>query len=77
MEHDGAQDLHIVGPFPQAAPGRLAGQGKGFGQKGVQTFPILVPLPELRGLFREFLRGEGKGPGLFFIYAMQYREKPL
>ena len=60
MQHDAADQLHVVVPLSQHAPGRLPYDRECFRQKIVQAFSFCKPLLEysghfLQGLIRFFL----------------------
>ena len=68
MQHRAADQLHIIVPLAYGAAGRLACDGKGFGQKVVQGLAALEPFPESRGhgsqfavAFGHHLRFQGVG----------------
>ncbi|OPY00625.1 MAG: hypothetical protein A4E61_01941 [Syntrophorhabdus sp. PtaB.Bin184] len=49
VQHDPADELDVEMAHSQGAPGRFAGDGKSFGQKGVEIFAPGEPFPEMRG----------------------------
>jgi hypothetical protein len=77
MKHDGAENLHVVGPLAEVAPGGFPRQGEGFRQKAVKAFAVFMPFAELRGKTRKFFRRQARRPGLFFVYSGQYRKQGL
>jgi hypothetical protein len=70
-------DLYVVGPFPQNPAARLPGQGKGFGEEGVQGFPLFVAAAELSGDVRKGFGGKGGGPAFFVVNLPYHGEKTL
>ena len=49
MEYHAADELDIVMPLPQGAPGGFADDGESLGQQVVQGGAVVQPAPELAG----------------------------
>ena len=59
MENDAADQLHPEGLKADGTLVRLADHGEGLDEEVVQGLALFEPLPELLGLCRQFLIGEG------------------
>ena len=49
VQHNAADELHVVVALAECPPGRFAHHGKGLGQQRVQGFALRDALPELHG----------------------------
>ena len=77
IQHDGAHQLHVVGPLPQHTVGGLPGQGKGFRQYVIQGLALGQALLELLCLLGKFFGRQSLGPGFLLVDLLNHRQKLL
>ena len=77
IQHDGAHQLHVVGPLPQHPVGGLPGQRKGFRQYVIQGLALGQTLLELLCLLGKIFGPQSLGPGFLLVDLLNHGQKLL